>query len=170
MREVCLLRHIGNPKRGWSSYALWQQKLLDPYQRLQKIDNRKKLARPYWASFVVRPPDNDALFVGLYAVRLPPKEKEFQEIDAPAGWPEDRASWLALNDLNSDHKTGRIDVYEFKREDALSERIGAGRRDHPAEGELVIDWGSLRDDGTRARPSPKAWIQHANKRNKPVKE
>lgn len=69
-KSVLLMRHQ-DPRAltGRSIYRLWRddRPAFEDYQSRQKRDTRRKLERPYWASFVATP-QGETLFAGLYRV------------------------------------------------------------------------------------------------------
>lgn len=70
-KYVRLLRHKDKrAKKGSTPYELWRDKRpqFELYQSIQRISNRKKLAAPYWAAFIVNFND-ETMFAGLYSAR-----------------------------------------------------------------------------------------------------
>jgi len=69
-KSVLLMRHQ-DPRAltGRSIYRLWRddRPAFEDYQSRQKRDTRRKLERPYWASFVATP-QGETLFAGFYRV------------------------------------------------------------------------------------------------------
>lgn len=116
-QEVSLLRHQDNrASKGRTPYVLWRDHRDDFefYQSHQSIKNRPKFQRPYWAAFVGTP-DNETLFVGVYA-----------------------ASYRGLldHDTKLPHtegidKAGSCDVYDVRLHDALAD----------LRGKLFVQWG-----------------------------
>jgi hypothetical protein len=136
LSDVCLLRHQDNrAERGRTPYELWRddRPAFDLYQSHQSVEGRQKFSRRYWASFVGTP-DNETLFVGVYAVRY----RGLLERD------------MAMPHRDGMDKAGGCDVYDITFKDSLSDLIGR----------LFIDWG----------PGARAWVQHADRQNKPIKE
>jgi hypothetical protein len=114
--DVCLLRHQDNrAERDRTPYALWRddRAAFNLYQSHQKVGAQRKFRR-YWASFVGTP-DNDTLFVGVYAA----KHRGRLEYDTP--WPHG----------DGVDKAGSCDVYDLILEKALEDLIG----------KLYVEWG-----------------------------
>jgi hypothetical protein len=114
--DVRLLRHKDKrAKKGCTPYELWRDipPKFDLYQSHQKIENRKRLAAKYWASFLGLP-TAETLFVGLYRVG----NRSLLEQDTP--WPHG----------DGIDKAGTCDVYALTLDQALGGFVG----------KLVIKW------------------------------
>jgi hypothetical protein len=115
--DVRLIRHKGKrAARGHTLYELWRDNRLqfERYQSTQSIPNRKKLAAPYWAVFIVNL-NEETMFAGIYAVRY----RGLLEHDTPKPH------------MDGIDEAGSGDVYDLTLQDTLSDLIG----------KLFIDWG-----------------------------
>jgi hypothetical protein len=122
LADVRLLRHKDKrAAKGRSPYEMWRDDMprFDLYQSIHGIKKRHKLVKPYWAVFVGTP-DDETLFVGMYAIKYMGLLKR----DTP------RPHMAGVD------KAGRWDAYKVTLESRLQDLIGR----------LVIDWGL----GTRA--------------------
>ena len=118
LADVRLLRHKDSrATKGRSPYELWRDNRVqfENYQSGQSIENRKKFAAPYWASFVVNFYD-ETMFVGIYAV----KGRQLLQCDRPKPHIEGRID-----------KAGSCDIYNLALDKSLRDLIGR----------LFIDWG-----------------------------
>ncbi len=117
LRDVCLLRHKDNQaEKARTLYRLWRddRSAFELYQSLQKVGTRGKFSRPYWASFVGTP-DDDTLFVGVYAA----KYRGLLERDTPRPHRDGVT------------KAGSCDVYDLSLEEGLADLVG----------KLFVEWG-----------------------------
>ena len=118
LSDVRLLRHKDNrADRGLTPYELWRDNRpqFEFYQSTQGVDNREKLRAAYWAAFVGTPND-DTLFVGLYAVKYEGVLKK----DAPQPHHRDGVD-----------KAGTCDVYQLTLVQEFTD----------LDGKLLIEWG-----------------------------
>lgn len=132
-RQVRLLRHQNGAVKGRTLYSLWRDDLPSflSYQNIQSIQNRARLASPYWAAFVVTPAQSN-MFVGLYAVEL------------IGQCPEGTIDPFKLHDV-----TG-LDLYR-------SALVGVS---DPDIGRVFIDWGSgTRTWAQKAADQPKPILE-----------
>ncbi|MEP7339156.1 MAG: GIY-YIG nuclease family protein [Acidobacteriota bacterium] len=117
LTSVRLIRHKDNrAARGRTPYELWRDNRpqFELYQSIQSASNRKKLAAPYWAVFIVNLSD-ETMFAGLYSVRY----RGLLEHDMPKPH------------MDGIDEAGSCDVYDLALQETLSELIGR----------LFIDWG-----------------------------
>jgi hypothetical protein len=111
------LRHQDKlAEKGRSPYEMWrdQRTEFDCYQSVQRPEQRSKLNKSYWASFVATP-NNETMFVGLYAVKY--RGLSERDILDPC-----RGGIILA---------GSYDLYNLTLATALSDLVGR----------LFIDWG-----------------------------
>ncbi len=152
--DVRLVRHADTrPEKGVEPYAskghkpydLWINDLekFEQYQEIQFVRDRALLDARYWAVFLGAA--GKTLFAGIYDVR---SRREVSE-DLPAGH-----VWSGRN------TPGTRDAYDL-----------ALKRDPSALGDLIgrlyVDWGPGRPRGHKGE---RAWVQKAEKHDKPATE
>jgi hypothetical protein len=118
LSDVRLIRHKDKrATRGRTPYELWRDSpaQFELYQSIQGIRNRKKVAAPFWAVFVVNLND-ETMFAGVYAVKC----RGLLKKDSPQPHTTDGV------DL-----AGTCDVYDLTLRDTLGDLVGR----------LFIDWG-----------------------------
>lgn len=117
LADVRLVRHKdASSAPGRTPYKLWRDNLpqFEWYQATQRIQNRKKLAAPFWAVFLADT-QNATMFAGLYGARY----RGLLEQDSPRPH------------MDGVDPAGSCDVYDLTRQEALNDLIGR----------LFIDWG-----------------------------
>jgi len=137
LEEVRLIRHKDKrAAKGFTPYELWRDNRpqFDLYQASQNLKNRNLLSSAYWAPFVVNMAD-EAVFAGIYSAKYADISKTDLPIPSMPG---------------EFDKSGTVDCYDLKLDDALDDLIG----------KLIIDWG----------PGKLAFIQYAHNNNKSVLE
>ena len=115
--DVRLLRHQDQrSSKGRTPFELWRddRPAFDRYQQFQSFNNRSRLARRYWASFVATS-SNETLLAGLYHSRY-------------VGINDTEWRWENTPLVNA---VGTCDIYEINLSEHLNDLIGR----------LVIAWG-----------------------------